>query len=60
MTLNANDWETLYAGRMARDLLFEDTKRLNLDDFVVVSQMYAFSLSLPLASILIHLGLKLD
>ncbi len=38
LTINAPDWETLYAGRMARDLLWEDSKKLNLDDFVPVSQ----------------------
>lgn len=42
MTINAEDWETLYASRMARELLWEGVKPLNLDAFVSVSQMYAF------------------
>ncbi|KAF6761167.1 hypothetical protein DFP72DRAFT_880302 [Ephemerocybe angulata] len=37
-TINAPDWDTLYAARMARDLLWEGDKSINLDDFVVVSQ----------------------
>lgn len=40
MTINAEDWETLYASRMARELLWEGVKPLNLDDFVTVSQLY--------------------
>lgn len=39
MTINANDWETLYAGTMARDLLYERAGSLNPDDFVTVSQL---------------------
>ena len=39
LTINANDWEDVYAGRMARDLLWEDVRSLNLDEFVGVSQM---------------------
>lgn len=42
LTINAEDWEGLYAGRMARDLLWEDTRSLNLDEFVAVSQMYVY------------------
>ncbi|OCH88645.1 glycerol-3-phosphate-acyltransferase [Obba rivulosa] len=38
MTINAPDWEALYAARMARDLLWEDERRINLDDFVAISQ----------------------
>lgn len=30
--------DTLYAARMARDLLWEDYRAINLDEFVVVSQ----------------------
>lgn len=37
-TINAPDWDTLYAARMARDLLWEDDEGINLDDFVTVSQ----------------------
>lgn len=37
-TINAPDWDTLYAACMARDLLWDDEKMLSLDDFVPVSQ----------------------
>src|ERR1700689_3948602 len=30
--------DTLYAARMARDLLWEDHKSINLDEFVIISQ----------------------
>ncbi|KAF9452363.1 glycerol-3-phosphate-acyltransferase [Macrolepiota fuliginosa MF-IS2] len=36
-SVNAPDWDTLYAARMARDILWED-KEIGLDEFVVVSQ----------------------
>ncbi|KIO32253.1 hypothetical protein M407DRAFT_18820 [Tulasnella calospora MUT 4182] len=39
LTINANDWDALYAGRMARQLLWEDERTLNLDEFVAVSQI---------------------
>lgn len=39
LTINGNDWETVYAGRMARELLWEDERTLNLDEFVTVSQI---------------------
>ncbi|KAI0058117.1 hypothetical protein BV25DRAFT_1830479 [Artomyces pyxidatus] len=38
LTINAPDWDTLYAARMARDLLWEDEKTLNRDDYVHISQ----------------------
>ncbi|TFY80114.1 hypothetical protein EWM64_g3898 [Hericium alpestre] len=38
MTINAPDWDTLYAARMARDLLWQDEKTINRDDFVHISQ----------------------
>ncbi|KAM6502302.1 glycerol-3-phosphate-acyltransferase [Amanita muscaria] len=38
MTVNASDWDTLFVARMARDLLWEGQKSLDLDDFVTVSQ----------------------
>ncbi|KAG8985674.1 hypothetical protein FRB93_005743 [Tulasnella sp. JGI-2019a] len=50
MTINADDWETLYAARMAKDLLWED-KAVNLDDFVAVSQMLIDLLTYPSPSI---------
>jgi len=37
-SINAPDWDTLYAARMARDLLWETERSIKLDDFVVVSQ----------------------
>ncbi|EPS94226.1 acyltransferase [Fomitopsis schrenkii] len=37
-TINAPDWDTLYAARMARDLLWDDEKSISLDEFVPVSQ----------------------
>ncbi|KAG8906724.1 hypothetical protein FRB99_006322 [Tulasnella sp. 403] len=39
LTVNANDWEILYASRMARDLLWEQEGKLSLVEFVAVSQM---------------------
>ncbi|KII92721.1 hypothetical protein PLICRDRAFT_696028 [Plicaturopsis crispa FD-325 SS-3] len=37
-TINAPDWDTLYTARMARDLMWEGNRSINLDDFVLVSQ----------------------
>jgi glycerol-3-phosphate O-acyltransferase / dihydroxyacetone phosphate acyltransferase len=39
LTINAPDWETLYAARMARELLWVEEHDLNLDEFVSASQM---------------------
>ncbi|KAG8872500.1 hypothetical protein FRB97_007569 [Tulasnella sp. 331] len=50
MTINAEDWETLYASRMARELLWEG-KPVNLDEFVSVSQMLVDLLTYPSPSI---------
>ncbi|KAI0246459.1 hypothetical protein BJV78DRAFT_1135151 [Lactifluus subvellereus] len=38
LTINAPDWDTLYAARMARDLLWEDQESLDRDEYVNVSQ----------------------
>ncbi|KAJ7274413.1 hypothetical protein B0H12DRAFT_1088579 [Mycena haematopus] len=38
MTINAPDWETLYAARMARDILWGDERNVKLKDWVVVEQ----------------------
>ncbi|TRM70169.1 hypothetical protein BD626DRAFT_544644 [Schizophyllum amplum] len=38
MTVNAPDWDTLYAARMARDIMWEGDRSLDLDHFVAVSQ----------------------
>ncbi|KAJ3859253.1 glycerol-3-phosphate-acyltransferase [Lentinula novae-zelandiae] len=37
-TVNAPDWDTLYAARMARDILWQKDNSINLDDFVAISQ----------------------
>lgn len=37
-TINAPDWETLYIARMAKDLLWEKERSIDLNDFVAVSQ----------------------
>ncbi|KAF9257943.1 glycerol-3-phosphate-acyltransferase [Marasmius fiardii PR-910] len=37
-TINAPNWDTLYAARMARDILWEDDKSINLEEFVNISQ----------------------
>ncbi|KAF8444901.1 hypothetical protein L210DRAFT_3502322 [Boletus edulis BED1] len=37
-TINAPDWNTLYVARMARDLLWEDERSIDLNGFVTVSQ----------------------
>ncbi|KAH9025489.1 glycerol-3-phosphate-acyltransferase [Lactarius hengduanensis] len=34
LTINAPDWDTLYAARMARDLLWEDQESLDRDEYV--------------------------
>ncbi|KAJ6513275.1 hypothetical protein C8R45DRAFT_963074 [Mycena sanguinolenta] len=38
MTINAPDWETLYAARMARDILWGDERNVKLKDWAVVGQ----------------------
>ncbi|TFY71016.1 hypothetical protein EVG20_g1991 [Dentipellis fragilis] len=47
LTINAPDWDTLYAARMARDLLWEDDKTLNRDEFVHISQTLVDLFSTP-------------
>ncbi|KAH9485367.1 Glycerol-3-phosphate O-acyltransferase 2 [Psilocybe cubensis] len=37
-SINAPDWDTLYAARMARELLWEKDRSINLEDFVPISQ----------------------
>lgn len=46
-TINAPDWDTLYAARMARDILYTKHGSLSLDDFVVVSQTLVDVFSTP-------------
>jgi glycerol-3-phosphate O-acyltransferase/dihydroxyacetone phosphate acyltransferase len=38
ITINADDWDTLFAARMARDLLWDKPRSINLDDFVSITQ----------------------
>lgn len=40
LTINAPDWNTLYAARIARDILWGQEKNVPLDKFVVVSQRF--------------------
>jgi len=49
-SVNAPDWDTLYAARMARDILWEGTKSINLDEFVPISQTLVDLFSTPDAS----------
>ncbi|KAJ3524678.1 hypothetical protein NM688_g8520 [Phlebia brevispora] len=37
-TINAPDWDTLYSARMARELLWEEERSINLDEFVAICQ----------------------
>ncbi|KZT04264.1 glycerol-3-phosphate-acyltransferase [Laetiporus sulphureus 93-53] len=46
-TVNAPDWDTLYAARMARDLLWDNEKSINLDEFVIISQTLVDLFSTP-------------
>ncbi|TFK44667.1 glycerol-3-phosphate-acyltransferase [Crucibulum laeve] len=46
-SVNASDWDTLYAARMARDLLWERERSINLDDFVTISQTLVDLFSTP-------------
>ncbi|KAL0572774.1 hypothetical protein V5O48_009187 [Marasmius crinis-equi] len=46
-TINAPDWDTLYAARMARDILWEGEKSINLEDFVTISQTLVDLFSTP-------------
>ncbi|KAI0355696.1 glycerol-3-phosphate-acyltransferase [Trametes cingulata] len=46
-TINAPDWDTLYAARMARDLLWPEERSINLDDFVTISQTLVDLFSTP-------------
>ncbi|KAI0267041.1 glycerol-3-phosphate-acyltransferase [Gloeopeniophorella convolvens] len=50
LTINAPDWDTLYAARMARDLLWEDQESLNRDEYVHVSQTLVDLFSTPNAT----------
>ncbi|KAF8893430.1 hypothetical protein BD779DRAFT_1609793 [Infundibulicybe gibba] len=47
MTINAPDWDTLYAARMARDILWEADKSIKLDEFTTISQTLVDLFSTP-------------
>ncbi|KAF7322149.1 PlsC domain-containing protein [Mycena kentingensis (nom. inval.)] len=46
-TINGPDWNTLYAARMARDLMWANEKSINLDEFVPISQTLVDLFSTP-------------
>ncbi|KAI0338250.1 glycerol-3-phosphate-acyltransferase [Trametopsis cervina] len=46
-TINSPDWETLYAARMARELLWPKERSINLDEFVAISQTLVDLFSTP-------------
>ncbi|KAF7315927.1 PlsC domain-containing protein [Mycena indigotica] len=46
-TINAPDWNTLYAARMARDLLWVDERSINLGEYVAISQTLVDLFSTP-------------
>ncbi|KAJ8078021.1 hypothetical protein PM082_000223 [Marasmius tenuissimus] len=46
-TINAPDWDTLYAARMARDILWEDERSIDLEEFVHISQTLVDLFSTP-------------
>uniref|UniRef100_A0A8H7Y8D0 Phospholipid/glycerol acyltransferase domain-containing protein n=1 Tax=Psilocybe cubensis TaxID=181762 RepID=A0A8H7Y8D0_PSICU len=46
-SINAPDWDTLYAARMARELLWEKDRSINLEDFVPISQTLVDLFSSP-------------
>ncbi|KAJ8518019.1 hypothetical protein ONZ45_g4883 [Pleurotus djamor] len=49
-TVNGPDWDTLYAARMARDIMWEGDKSIDLDDFVTISQTLVDLFSTPNAT----------
>ncbi|KAJ6456367.1 hypothetical protein C8R45DRAFT_880637 [Mycena sanguinolenta] len=46
-TVNGPDWDTLYTARMARDIMWEGDRSINLDEFVPISQTLVDLLSTP-------------
>ncbi|KXN90629.1 Glycerol-3-phosphate O-acyltransferase 2 [Leucoagaricus sp. SymC.cos] len=46
-SINAPDWDTLYAARMARDILWEGEKGIGLEEFVSISQTLVDLFTLP-------------
>ncbi|KIJ49336.1 hypothetical protein M422DRAFT_224945 [Sphaerobolus stellatus SS14] len=51
LTINSPDWETLYAARTARDLLWQRDTAINPDDFVAVSQTLVDLFCTPVSSL---------
>ncbi|KAJ6507374.1 hypothetical protein C8R47DRAFT_1037202 [Mycena vitilis] len=49
-TVNGSDWDTLYTARMARDIMWEGDKSINLDEFVPISQTLVDLFSTPNAT----------
>ncbi|KAJ7782487.1 hypothetical protein DFH07DRAFT_935585 [Mycena maculata] len=46
-TINGPDWDTIYAARMARDIIWADDRSINLDEFVPISQTLVDLFSTP-------------
>ncbi|KAI3604698.1 glycerol-3-phosphate o-acyltransferase [Moniliophthora roreri] len=46
-TINAPNWDTLYVARMARDILWEGNKSIDLEEFVNISQTLVDLFSTP-------------
>ncbi|KAK6972111.1 PlsC domain-containing protein [Favolaschia claudopus] len=46
-SVNSPDWDTLYAARMARDIMWEGDRAINLDEFVPISQTLVDLFSTP-------------
>ncbi|KAJ7596003.1 glycerol-3-phosphate-acyltransferase [Mycena floridula] len=49
-SVNAGDWDTLYVARIARDILWEGDRTINLDEFVQISQTLVDLFSTPNAT----------
>ncbi|KAF8066653.1 glycerol-3-phosphate-1-acyltransferase [Lyophyllum atratum] len=47
MSINAPDWDTLYAAQMARDILWKDPANIPLKDWVSISQTLIAILTAP-------------
>ncbi|CAA7263179.1 unnamed protein product [Cyclocybe aegerita] len=46
-SINASDWDTLFAARMARDILWVEDRSIPLEDFVAISQTLVDLFSYP-------------
>ncbi|KAG6918108.1 hypothetical protein DXG01_016562 [Tephrocybe rancida] len=45
MSVNAPDWDTLYAAQMARDIIYDDPENIPLKNWVSVSQSLVYTLT---------------